>query len=178
MKLKKLLVCGLASVMAMAMSITAFAADLSSDEQKIITALTNAGVSADYVTQAKNYLAKDGVTVSAADADAVVAQIQAAKTTAGSAATVSALTAEQRSQILANIKSAATTLGLKVATDGAKITVTDSTGATVFAYDGTAGTIKATGADMSGSIAVIAVLAAALAGCGVVISRRKVAENV
>ena len=178
MKLKKLLVFGLASVMTLAMSITAFGASLSTDEQSIITALTNAGVPAQYVTQAQNYLASNTTDVSAAQATAINAQITAAKTTAGSATTMAALTTDQKNAIATNLTTAGSQIGVTVKYDAAKasITATDATGATVLSAS-LDSVVKTTGVNMNTTIAIVAVLAMALAACGVVVSKRRTAEN-
>lgn len=178
MKLKKLLVFGLASIMTLAMSVTAFGASLTTDEQSIITALTNAGVPAQYVTQAQNYLASNTTDVSAAQATAINAQIAAAKATAGSVTTMSALTTEQKNSIATNLTTAGSQIGVTVKYDAAKasITATDATGATVLSAS-LDSVVKTTGVNMNTTIAIVAVLAMALAACGVVVSKRRTAEN-
>ena len=178
MKLKKLLVFGLATVMTLAMSMTAFAASLTSDEQAIITALTNAGVPAQYVTQATTYLAGNTTDVTAAQATVITTQIAEAKATAGSATTFSALTTEQKNAIAADLTSAGAQIGVVVKFDAAanSITATDSTGATVLSAS-LDSVVKTTGVNMNTTIAIVAVLAMALAACGVVVSKRRFAEN-
>ena len=186
MKLKKLLVCGLATVMLMSMSITAFAATLTADEQSIITTLTNAGVPAQYVTQAQNYLAGNTTDVTSAQATVINAQIAAAKTTAGSVTSLTALTAAQKSTIAADLSAAGKEIGITVTFDTAanSIKAVDASGVTILdaALDATATTtapvIKATGVNVNSTIAIIAVLAMALVACGVVVSKKRFAENV
>ena len=185
MKLKKLLVCGLATVMLMSMSLTAFAATLTADEQSIITTLTNAGVPAQYVTQAQNYLAGNATDVTAAQATSINAQIAVAKTTAGSVTSFAALTTDQKNTIAADLSTAGQAIGITVTFDATanSIKAVDASGATVLSASlDTATTpatvIKATGVNMNTTIAIIAVLAMALVACGVLVSKKRFAENV
>ena len=185
MKLKKLLVCGLATAMLMSMSITAFAASLTADEQSIITTLTNAGVPAQYVTQAQNYLAGNATDVTAAQATAINTQINAAKATAGSVTSLPKLTTDQKNAIAANLSSAGQAIGVTVTYDATanSIKAVDASGATILnasldtATSTTTAVIKTTGVNINTTIAIIAVLAMALVACGVVVSKKRFAEN-
>lgn len=176
MKIKKLLVCALATIMLMSMSITAFGAELTTDEQSIITALTNAGVPATYVTKAQNYLA--AVDVTAAQATAINTQITAAKATAGSATTLAALTTEQKNAIVADAAAAGKVIGVTVTFNATANTFSavDAAGTDILASPST-GVIKVTGANMNTTIAIVAVLAMALVACGVVVGKKRFAEN-
>ena len=184
MKLKKLLVCGLATVMLMSMSITAFAATLTADEQSIITTLTSAGVPAQYVTQAQNYLAGNTTDVTAAQATAINTQITAAKATAGSVTSVALLTTAQKNTIAANLSTAGQAIGVTVAYDASANSikaVDTASGATILsAALGTTSSavIKTTGVNMNTTVAIIAFLAMTLLACGVVVSKKRFAENV
>ena len=168
------------------MSITAFAAtSLSADEQNIINTLTTAGVPTQYVTQARNYLAGNATDVTAAQATAINAQITAAKTIAGSATSLTTLTVDQQNAISADLVAAGKEIGVVVTFDAAanSIKAVDVSGATVLSASlDTATTpatvIKATGVNMNTTIAIIAVLAMALVACGVVVSKKRFAENV
>lgn len=176
MKLKKLIVCAMATLMVAASTLTAFAAELTAEEKDIIAALQDAGVPAEYVTQAENYLAKDDVVVTAEQATAIKSEIAAAKATANGALTLDALTDAQKEAISANVSAAAAELGLKVSYDSAASTikvVDTATGSEVINVS--ANPIKDTGADMTMAIAVVTVLGAALAVCAV--ASKKVANN-
>ena len=182
MKLKKLLVCGLATVMLMSMSITAFAATLTADEQSIITTLTNAGVPAQYVTQAQNYLAGNATDVTAAQATAINTQITAAKATAGSVTSIVALTTAQKNTIAANLSTAGQAISVTVTYDATanSIKAVDTlSGTTILnaSLDATTPIIKTTGVNMNTTIAIVAILAMALVACGVVVSKKRFAEN-
>ena len=198
MRLKKLLIFGLATVMLMSMSITAFAAtSLSADEQNIINTLTTAGVPTQYVTQARNYLAGNATDVTAAQATAINAQITAAKTIAGSATSLTTLTVDQQNAISADLVAAGKEIGVVVTFDAAanSIKAVDASGATILdasltstatpaaattdtTADSTTEVIKTTGVNMNTTIEIIAVLALALVACGVVVSKKRFAENV
>lgn len=178
MKLKKLLTCGLATIMLMSMSITAFAATLTTEEKSIITALTNAGVPAQYVTQATNYLAANTTDVTSAQATVINTQIAAAKTAAGSATSLAALTTEQKNTISADLATAGAQIGVVVKFDATTnaITATDASGAVILSAS-VDPVVKTTGANMNTTIAIIAVLAMALVACGAVVGKRRFAEN-
>lgn len=186
MRLKKLLACGLATAMLFSMSITAMAADLTSDEQGIISALQSAGVPANYVTQAQNYLASSSVTVTADQATTIKAKITEAKTTAGSVTSLASLSADQKTAIAADLADAGNAIGVKVTFNATanSITATDSTGKVVFdaaldsATTSSSTVVKATGATMNTSIYIIAVLAMALVGCGIVVSKKRLADEI
>lgn len=170
MKLKKLLVCGLASVMLMSMSLTAFAAELTTEEKSIITALEAAGVPASQVTKAQNYLATE--TVTADQATQIISKIDAAKATANGVTTFSALTADQKSAIIADAVDAGNVAGVKITVDAATGSFTTDAGTSE------SNVIKNTGVNMNTTFAIVAVLAMSLAACGVVVSKKRFAgEN-
>ena len=176
MKLKKLIVCAMATVMVAASAMTVFAAELTDEEKEIIATLKDAGVPAEYVTQAENYFAKDDVTVTAEQATTIKAEIAEAKETANGTLTLDKLSAEQKDAIVANVNAAADVLDLKVNYDSnaSTIKVVDAaTGAVVVNVSDEA--IKDTGADMSTTIAVVSILGAALVACAV--AGKKVANN-
>lgn len=172
MKSKKILVLALSAIMVFAMSITAFAAT----ENDIIEALRNAGIAQQYITQAEKFLADNDV--SATQADAVITQINAAKTTAKGATTLEAMTADQKAAIIENIKAAATAVGATATIDTVKNEVTiskvDAAGKTNV-YVASANVGQPTGVSTYATVTVIAGLAIALVACGVVVSKKKLA---
>ena len=175
MKLKKLIVCAMATIMVAASSLTAFAAEMTTEEKDIIAALKDAGVPAEYVTQAENYLAKDDVTVTAAQATTIKTEIAEAKATANGTLDINKLTAAQKEAIVADVQAAAAAVDLKVSYDStaSTIKVADKTGATVVSVSDSA--VKDTGADMSTTVAVVSVLGAALVACAA--ASKKFANN-
>lgn len=167
MKLKKLVVCAMASVMVVASTMTAFAAELSNSEKKIVDALKSAGVASEYVTQAENYLKGDDVDVTDAQATTIVTQIEEAKEIAGDVKDIAKLSADQKSKIVKKIEAAANEVGLTVSVDTSKdsIVVKDAAGKVV--AEATTKTVKDTGANMTVTVSVVSLLALALAGCAV-----------
>ncbi len=176
MKLKKLLVCAMATMMVAASTLTAFAAELTAEEKAVIQALTDAKVPAEYITQAENYLAKDDVTVTADQATAIKKEIADAKATVGTT-DLAKLTADQKSAIVADIEAAAAAVNLKVEVNSAKeeVKIVDAKGNAVANVAATDAPFQDTGADMSTTVAVLAVLGVALVACAV--ASKKVANN-
>lgn len=77
---KKLFAVGTTSALTLAMAVSAFAAgSINAEEQKILDELTAKGVPASYVAQVKEALEADGTDVTADDAKAAIANIDAAK---------------------------------------------------------------------------------------------------
>lgn len=190
MKLKKLLVCGLSTIMLFSMSMTAFAASLTADEQKIVDKLTAAGVPAEYVTQASNYLAGNTADVTSTQATDIISKIEAAKTTAGSVTKFADLTADQKNQIASDLTAAGKEIGVTVTFDASanEVKAVDTaSGKTILdatltsastAATSSSAVIKTTGVNMNTTIAIIAVLAMSLVACGVVVSKKRFAgEN-
>lgn len=178
MKLKKFIVCAMATMMVAATTITTFGAEKLSDaEQSIITALKNANVPTEYINQATSYLQKDGVEVTADQATQINAQVETAKATASSVTKLSDLSAAQKKAIADDIAAAGKVVDLTVTynTSSDAIVIKDATGATVL--EATPEVVKPTGANMSTTIAVVAALAVALMGCGVVVSKKRIAES-
>ena len=118
MKIKKISALVLSLMLVFAMSISAFAAS----KDDIISKLQSAGVATEYVNVAKQFLADN--TVSDADADYVIAKIDAATATANGVKDIASLTADQKSAIMADIKDAAAKLGATVSFDASNNTIT------------------------------------------------------
>lgn len=165
--MKKITTLVLSLVLVLAMSITAFAAT-PNDEVK--AALTEAGVTGTYFDEAVKFLANN--TLTADQAEVVVAQIKEAKKTAGEAKSVADLSADQISKIKANIETAAAKVDAKVSFDNKTISVTDAKGNP---YTVSSNPVKATGATTTATVAGIAVLAMGLVACGVAVSKKRFA---
>lgn len=167
---KKLMVMAASLTMVFAMSVTAFAATKSD----IVAELKKAGVPDEYITTAETFLANNEVTT--AEADQVVALIKEAAVTKGSATKVSDLTAEQKKAIFKNVEDAAKVVGATVTVDTKNNTVkvTDKN-SKEYVVTETKEVIKPTGMSVMATYGVMAVLAMALVGCGVFVSKRKAA---
>ncbi len=168
MKFKKLSVLVLSLIMMLAMSITAFAAT----EDDIINALKEAGVPDTYVDLAEQYLANNDV--DAEQADAAIAEIKAAKETAGDVTDVTKLDADQKAAIIKNVEAAGSAIGATVTVDTKDntVTITDPNQKT---YTVEEEPVKSTGVSVYATYAVVAVMAMALVACGVGVSKRRVA---
>ncbi len=165
--MKKITTLVLSLVLVLAMSITAFAATPNDD---VKAALTEAGVTGTYLDEAVKFLANN--TLTADQAEVVVAQIKEAKKTAGEAKSVADLSADQISKIKANIETAAAKVGAKVSFADKTISVTDAKGNP---YTVSSNPVKATGATTTATVAGIAVLAMGLVACGVAVSKKRFA---
>lgn len=183
---KKLVACAASIATLAAMSITAFAGTISADEQKILDALKTANVPAQYVTEAQNYLAGDDVEITAAQADVVIAQVNEAKTIAGDATDFKSLSADQKQKIANCMATAGAEIGITVTYDASadKITAVDASGKTIFTASAKSSSdngddtiIKTTGVNMYATVSIVAVLAAALVACGIVVSKKTANHN-
>ena len=171
--MKKTILTVICFVMA-ALSITASAAGLDTNKQKVLDALTSSftvdgkvvSLPSDVLTQAENYLKRDDVTITKNQADLIVTEVEDAISIVkdSGAASIAALDARDKSAILENIQNAAEVIDLTVSVDSAKsvITILDDKGNPVASDEGV---IKVTGPDSS-ALAVIAGAGLALiAGC-------------
>lgn len=131
MRFKKLAALAVSSLMTISMSIPAFAADLNSNESSIISKLQSCNVPVSYITQARNYFLLDDVDITADQAANINAHIQTARSIAGSATTVSQLTADQKRDVVDELASAASSIGLTVAYNSSTDTVIITKGKTV-----------------------------------------------
>jgi len=169
-KMKRtLLSLGLVIIMLVAFAVPAMAsAEVDAVEaalKKIEAAFPQA---AKQVSDARAWLASDGESLAAGSGAKVAAQIDAAISTAGSAKTMAAMSAEQQEKIVGNIQAAATAAGLKaaVSADGKTITVTDSAGK-VISTASAANPVKQTGIDTT-TIVIITIAITTLFGVAVV----------
>lgn len=145
------------------------AAVSAASENDIVTALRSAGVAESYITTAASYLAQSDVTLTAAQADSVIANIEAAKVIAGGNLQASTLTDDQQTKIAAEVTDAAGTMGLSTtysSTDG--LSIIDGSGKTLISV--VAGSVKQTGFDYTIVFVGLALIAAA--GVSAVVIRK------
>lgn len=172
--IKKLLAVSVSAVMMVAMSVSAFAAgSINASEQKILDKLKASNVPARYVTQATNYVEKDGVDVTEAQADKIIAYIDSAKQAVDKAGITTEAQLKKNQAVLdkvvADAKAAAAVLNLILTFDQSTkiVTVTDQAGKTVAKIEPN-GNTKKTGADSTTTAAVVSVLGLAVAALAVV----------
>lgn len=166
--IKKLLAVSVSAVMMLAMSVSAFAAgSVNASEQKILDELNAKNVPARYVSQAKNYVEKDGVDITEAQANEIIAHIDAAAKIVSDAGIKTAGELKNNKEVLdkvvAEASAAAKVLNLTLTfnyTTG-DVTVTDASGKTVAVVNSK--TTKTTGADSMSTVAVVSVLGLAVA---------------
>lgn len=131
MRLKKLAAMAVSTLMIISMSVPVFAADLNSSESSVISTLQSCNVPAEYVTQARNYFLLDDVDITADQAAALNSHIQAARSKAGNALTVSDLSPEVSRQVIDELALAASVIGLSVTYDSSSKTLLVTKGNTV-----------------------------------------------
>lgn len=182
--MKKITACVLCVVMAFAMAITAAAAGLDSNKQKIMDAVNQTITVNDKVValsdanknQVENYLKRDDVSITDEQASVVVTQINKAidVVKAAGVSNLNDLSAADQTKILDIADVAANEVGLKVVVNSAKntITILDKNNTVVATIDAV---IKVTGPDVRPAVAVIGLVLALLAGCAVVAHKSKLA---
>ena len=179
--IKKIMAVTASAVMMLAMSVTAFAAGtIDATEQKILDELKAKKVTANYISQAENYLAKDDVAVTEAQATSIIANIDKAADIAAKAgiktkADLSKADAAVVDSIIAEVKSAAAVVDLKVSynTKNGDVSIVDKDNKVVATSN--VG-IKKTGADSMTTVAVVSGLGLAVAGLAVVSKKNAKAE--
>jgi len=177
-KMKKTLIAlSLIVIMLVAFAGTAMAnAEADKIEAALEKVLAQFPQSAKQVSDAKTWLAKNGDDLKAGVGDAVVKEINAAISTAGTAKTLKDMSADQQKKILDNIDAAAKAAGLSasVSADGKTITIKDSTGAVI--STGVAGNpVQQTGLDTT-TIIIVAIGITVLFGAAMVtavVTRKK-----
>ncbi|MDP4143650.1 MAG: hypothetical protein Q8936_04085 [Bacillota bacterium] len=183
---KKLLTALVTASLVVGTSVTAFAASNSD----VITALTNAGVSSDYISQVQTYLNNN--TISSSNLDAIVTEIGVVKA-AGvkSVDDYNKLDSTTKAQVAAAIKTAATDAGLTVTKNsdgsfvakdasGNTVATISSTGAlTVANASGTTGAAANTTGTNYGNLAALGALLVIVSASTLVVSKRRqaVANN-
>jgi hypothetical protein len=186
---KKLVAIAMASTMTAAMAITTFAASgLNDQEQKIITALENAGVPSSQIEKVKAELIKDGVDITATEADNAIANIDEAKKIVADAGitSVEELKANQEvlNQVVAKANTAAKAVGyadtISVSSTGAVVS-SGTTGIPTTTVSNTdsnkdSSTLKTTGVDFSTTATVVAGLGLSVAGVAIA-SKKRVSAN-
>ena len=161
-------------ILTAALSLTAVAANIDANEQKVLDKL-EAGVTvsgktvnlpAEYITMAENYLKRDDVSLTAEQSNTIVGEIDKAAAfikTAG-VTDLNDLTGAQKTTLLGYINAAADAAGVKVQIDSArkKITILDSKGAVIATVEPA---LKVTGADSTALVAVSVAAVLLLVGC-------------
>ena len=180
---KKLFVVVAVLCMTFAMSICAFAAEITTDEQKIIDVL-KAGtvvdgktvkIPAKYINQAESYLMKKDV--SKAEVDKVLGYVDDAKKymTSNKITDLNEMTSKQMNKMVSIAEDAAAVVDVKltVNTKTGVIKGVDKDGNIVLSGEET---IKQTGMDVNATVAVAVALAAVVAVCVIVAAKKKVFE--
>lgn len=170
--IKKIMAVTASAVMMLAMSVTAFAAGtIDANEQKIIDELNAKKVPASYVSQAKNYLVQDDVTVTEAEAKEIIGCIDDAAAIAEKEGIKTKADLEKAStavfnSVLAEVEQAAAVLDLKVTYDTKSdvFTIVDKDNKVVATSN--VG-VKKTGADSMTTVAVVSVLGLAVVALAV-----------
>ncbi|MEG0660811.1 MAG: hypothetical protein RR443_09575 [Anaerorhabdus sp.] len=163
-------------------SITANAASGITPEEQQILDLLKAGVvvegktvtlDSSYLVQAENYLAQDGVSVTAAQKGEIVTQIEAAKKVVVDNKVTNLKTIDKKiqDQILVNAQAAGKVIGVTISADYASkvITVKDPNGKVILTASKT---IKNTGDDYTSTLALSAAIALLLTGAGIFAVRK------
>lgn len=179
--MKKFFATAVCFIMVAAVSISASAAGLDANKQKVMDAIKakitvegqSVSLPADLLTQAENYLKRDDVTIAADEADTIVAQVEEAiKIVKDAGATsVSDLSAAEKTALLDKIQAAADVVGLTVSVDTAKGKISILAGTELVASD--EGAIKFTGADAAYLVVVVSAGVVLLAGCYVAARKAK-----
>lgn len=179
--MKKVFATIICFIIATAVAISASAAGLDANKQKVLDALKEKvtangktySVPADLITQAENYLKRDDVTITADQADAIVEQIEAAAEIVKKAgvSTAAELSAAEKTALLEKINAAAEVVNLTVSVDSAKGKITVLSGNELVASD--EGAIKFTGVDVSYLVVLAASVVALLTGCYVAARRMR-----
>lgn len=138
-------------------------------ESDIITALKSAGVPASYVATAESYVAKSDVTLTAAQSDAIIADINGAVAVAAGETSYSKLTVDQKTKIAAYITDAAKILGMTTSLSTAGLSIIDSTGKVLITVN-TEDAVKQTGFDYT--IVIVGLALIGTAGVSAVVIRK------
>lgn len=187
--MKKILVIAFVVVLALACTVSAYAAgSLNSDEKRVIAALEQTvkvgdatfKLPASYINQAKNYLLGADVDLTKAQADAIIgyindgiAAIKADKTkVSGSELDLHDLAKETRAKLLEAGINACEEIGLELDYDAVDnvVVIKDEAGRTVFDDEAI---IKKTGADVSVPAIAIAVVLLTVLSAGAIVVTKK-----
>ena len=187
--MKKILVIAFVVVLALACTVSAFAAgSLNANEKKVISALERTvkigdasfKLPASYVNQAKNYFLGSDVDLTADEADAIIGYIDDAiaalkaekpKTTAAEL-DLADLSASCKAKLLEAGQNACEEIGLELEYDAVanEVTIKDDAGKTVFNDEPI---IKKTGADVSVPAIAIAVVLLTVLSAGAIVVTKK-----
>lgn len=174
--MKKILIMVMCVLMIAAITQTASAAGLDANKQKVFDALKSSvtingktvSLPDDLLNQAENYLRRDDVTLTAQQADLIVAQVKAAQKLVkdAKATKISDLSASEKGELLKMIRKAGEVANLTVVTDLAKNTISVYSNGQLVATDEPA--LKVTGTDITPFAVVFGLLVSAVIGCFVV----------
>lgn len=176
--MKKVIASIMSALLAVTVSITAFAASgINANEQAILDKLKapitvgdkNLTLPAEYYNQAENYLKQDGVDVSDEQKATIITQIDEAVVIVKESGVtdLNNLPAEAKNKLMAKAEKAAAALDLTLTFDSSNktLTVKDSNGTVVAKIEKV---IKTTGADTTVAVVTVVTLVSLLAGCAVV----------
>ncbi len=187
--MKKILVIAFVVVLALACSVSAFAAgSLNANEKKVIAALEQTvkigdasfKLPASYINQAKNYFLSSDVDLTAEEADAIIGHINDAiaalkaekPKAAGKELDLSDLSDATKRKLLEAGQKACEVIGLELDYDAVNnvVTIKDANGRVVFSDEAI---IKKTGADVSVPAIAIAVVLLTVLSAGAIVVTKK-----
>lgn len=160
---------------------TVSAAGLDANKQKVVDALKSSitvngkevTLPADLLNQAENYLKRDDVTITSAQADSIVDYVESALDLVknSGATTISGLSASEKTELLSIINDAAAVADLTVVTDFSKNTISVLADGKVVATDEPA--LKVTGMAFNAFAVLLGFGVLALTGCFVAARKAK-----
>jgi len=184
-KMKKIITAIICIALVTAVCISASAAGLDTNKQKVMDALKTSveidgklvSLPTDLLNQAENYLLRDDVTVTAVQADAVVGHVKDANDIIKNAGItkIEDLTSTERTALLDKIYKAAEVVGLTVAVDSAKNTISILADGQLVATDEPA--LKVTGPNTTSLVVFSGIVFVLIAGCFVAARKAKLFER-
>ncbi|MDD2418608.1 MAG: hypothetical protein PHP68_06175 [Oscillospiraceae bacterium] len=183
--MKKIITAIICIALVTAVCISASAAGLDTNKQKVMDALKTSveidgklvSLPTDLLNQAENYLLRDDVTVTAVQADAVVGHVKDANDIIKNAGItkIEDLTSTERTALLDKIYKAAEVVGLTVAVDSAKNTISILADGQLVATDEPA--LKVTGPNTTSLVVFSGIVFVLIAGCFVAARKAKLFER-
>jgi len=147
-----------------------------SSQDDIITALQDAGVPDTYIATAEDYMAQSDITMTPAQVDSVIANIDNASAITGGEVKFSNMSADQKTQVIAEVGDAANTMGLSTSYDSTTgLSISDSTGNVIVSISADSGAVKQTGFDYTIVFAGLALIV--LAGVSTIIVRKSLSRE-
>ncbi|MDD2362162.1 MAG: hypothetical protein PHH84_04295 [Oscillospiraceae bacterium] len=183
--MKKTITAVICVVLVTAICITASAAGLDANKQKVMDILKSSSkidgktisLPVDLLNQAENYLRRDDVTITAEQADAVVGYVKEAHKIIEDAGAlkVESLSSTEIANLLDKIRKAAAVVGLTVETDSARNIISILADGVLVASDEPA--LKVTGPDTTSLVVFAGIGLVLLAGCFVAARKAKLFER-